>query len=78
MHISHVIKHIDQSSLGHVCDMGYAKPATLRFVVEDYIRHVQHHIEQIVSDVDPKERKQWIRRDPGEKKSEKGIDGGVD
>jgi hypothetical protein len=63
-HLSHIIERVDSASLGHVCDMGYSKPATLKFVIEDYVRHVQHHLEQILSGVDPAERKKWVRREP--------------
>ena len=49
-HLAHVIAHINPAALDHSCDMGYATPATLRFFVEDYLRHVRHHIEQILGD----------------------------
>ena len=63
-HIAHVVAHIDPSALGNQCDMGYAKPATLKFVVEDYIRHVEHHLGQIFAEADPRKREQWISRVP--------------
>jgi len=64
-HLAHVIAHIDPTTLDHSCDMGYATPATLRFVVEDYVRHVRHHTEQILGDSDPRQRKKWVPRNPG-------------
>jgi hypothetical protein len=60
-HLAHVIEHIGQDSLSHVCDMGYPEPATLQFVVEDYVRHVRHHIDQIFSGADPLKRTKWKR-----------------
>jgi hypothetical protein len=63
-HLAHVIEHIDPGSLNHLCDMGYSQPATLGFVIEDYLRHVEHHLKQIFTDSDPKEREQWVRRNP--------------
>ena len=66
-HIAHIIAHADPASLDHVCDMGYALPATLRFVIEDYTRHVEHHLGQIFEDADPRERKKWVRSDAGER-----------
>ena len=66
MHLAHVIAHVDPASLNNMCDMGYAEPAPLKFVIEDYIRHVQHHIDQIFSEADPRERQQWVRRNPSE------------
>jgi hypothetical protein len=58
-HLAHVIEHIDPGTLANVCDIGYPKPATLKYVAEDYVRHLQHHLEQIFSDADPRERKKW-------------------
>ncbi len=64
LHLAHVIAHVDSGSLDHICDMGYSKPATLRFVMEDYVRHVEHHLKQILSEADPMEREHWVRREP--------------
>ena len=58
-HLAHVIEHINPSTLNHMCDIGYPKPATLRYVVEDYIRHMQHHLNQIFDGADPENRKRW-------------------
>lgn len=65
-HLSHVIAHVAPGSLENVCDMGYAKPAGLRFVIQDYVRHVQHHLDQIFSGLDPRERERWVRRIPSQ------------
>jgi len=65
-HLAHVIAKIDPASLSHTCDMDYPAPATLRFVVEDYIRHVRHHLGQILEDTDPRWRRKWTRRNPQE------------
>ena len=63
-HLAHVISHIDPAALAHTVDMGYAAPATLKFVAEDYVRHVRHHVEQILSGADPRERRKWVARNP--------------
>ena len=63
-HMAHMITHVDPAALSHTCDIGYAAPAALSFVMEDYVRHVRHHLEQIFSDADPLERKQWVMRTP--------------
>ncbi|MBP1774735.1 MAG: DinB superfamily protein [candidate division NC10 bacterium] len=65
LHLAHIIGQVDPKALEHVCDMGYANPATLAFVIEDYLRHVKHHLAQVFSDKDPREREKWISRDPG-------------
>jgi hypothetical protein len=64
-HLAHIIAHINPASLDSVCDMGYSGPAKLKFVVEDYVRHVQHHVDQIFSDVDARERVKSVTRNPG-------------
>lgn len=58
-HLAHVIDHVDPAALDHVCDIGYGEPATLRFVLEDYVRHLRHHLDQIFSGDDPRQRKRW-------------------
>ncbi len=63
-HLAHVITHVDPTKLGNTCDIGYAVPASLRFVIEDYVRHMQHHLGQIFSKADPRERQQWVARVP--------------
>jgi hypothetical protein len=64
MHLAHIIGHVDHASLNNLCDMGYDQPATLRFLIEDYLRHVQHHLDQIFNDSEARERKQWVRGTP--------------
>jgi hypothetical protein len=59
-HLAHIIEHIKAGSLNNTCDIDYAEPATLRFVAEDYVRHLQHHLDQIFSDADPRERTKWM------------------
>jgi hypothetical protein len=65
LHLAHVIGEVDPKLLEHVCDMGYARPATLAFVIEDYMRHLDHHLVQVFSEMDPREPAKWICRDPG-------------
>jgi len=63
-HLAHLIEHVDPAALENTCDMGYEHPAKLRFVMQDYVRHIEHHVEQILSGADPRQRKTWVRRDP--------------
>jgi hypothetical protein len=60
-HLAHIIGHVDPGSLSRVCDMGYPEPATLQFVIAEYVRHVRHHLDQIFSVADPRERTKWKR-----------------
>lgn len=59
-HLAHIIENIDTKSLTNVCDMDYGKPMTLQFVAEDYVKHMQHHLDQIFSDADPRKRTKWM------------------
>jgi hypothetical protein len=63
-HLAHVISRVDPVSLDHVCDVGHARPSPLRFIIEDYVRHLEHHLGQIFSDADPRSRAAWVARDP--------------
>ena len=63
-HLAHILGHVDPGSLSHVCDMGYSKPASLEFVITDYLSHLEHHLEQMFGEADPRERDKWIARDP--------------
>ena len=58
-HLAHVIEHIDPATLGNTCDIDYPEPATLRYIGEDYLRHMQHHLDQIFSGAEPRKRKRW-------------------
>ena len=58
-HIAHVIEHVDRKALTNKCDIDYPEPATLEFVIRDYVRHMQHHLGQIFSEADPRGRKKW-------------------
>jgi|SRR5437867_5066421 len=59
-HLAHVIGHVDPKSLTNLCDMDYGEPKTLQFVIEDYVIHMRHHLDQIFSDGDPRERVKWM------------------
>jgi hypothetical protein len=59
-HLAHIIEHIDPKSLTNVCDIDYGNPMTLQFVVEDYLKHMQHHLDQIFSGADPRDRAKWM------------------
>jgi hypothetical protein len=62
-HLSHIIEQIAPGLLVHVCDVGLPQPVTLEFIIEDYINHLEHHLGQILSDNDPRERKAHVKSD---------------
>lgn len=47
-HLAHVIRHVDARAAGHVWKAPGAD-YTLEFLIEDYLRHMRHHLAQIVS-----------------------------
>lgn len=45
--LSHAIRRIPEAALGVTCRIGTSEPVTLRFLVEDYLVHLRHHLRQI-------------------------------
>lgn len=46
-HLAHVVAHLPSAQLEAVCRIGSGEPVTLRFLVEDYLRHLLHHLTQL-------------------------------
>ena len=46
-YLAHVIAHLPASKLATVCRIGSGNPVTLRFLAEDYLTHLVHHLSQI-------------------------------
>ena len=46
-HLSHAIRRIPPPALEVPCRIGADAPVTLRFLVEDYVVHLRHHLRQI-------------------------------
>jgi len=46
-YLAHVIAHLPPSKLDVPCTIGAGAPVTLRFLAEDYVRHMVHHLGQI-------------------------------
>ncbi len=47
-HLLHVIENIPADKHNHVCEIGENDPVTLAFLVEDYVQHMEHHLDQIL------------------------------
>ncbi len=47
-HISRVIDFLPAESLNNLCNIGKENPVTLEFVIEDYLRHLKHHLVKIL------------------------------
>src|ERR1700719_4724129 len=46
-YLAHVIAHLPVSKLETPCRIGSDEPVTLKFLAEDYLRHLLHHLGQI-------------------------------
>lgn len=46
-YLAHVIAHLPPAKLETICRIGSDEPVTLRFIAEDYVRHLMHHLSQI-------------------------------
>jgi len=47
-HLAHVIAAIPEPAGGVGCMIGDGEPLTLAFLVTDYVRHLEHHLGQIL------------------------------
>jgi hypothetical protein len=45
--LAHVIRQIPEDRLYAVCLIGDHEPVTMRFLVEDYLDHMEHHLQQV-------------------------------
>lgn len=47
VYLAHVIAHLPASQLDAKCRIGDHEPVTLKFLAEDYLTHLLHHLGQI-------------------------------
>jgi hypothetical protein len=43
-----LLKHIPEESLLKTCNIGKESPVTLAWIIQDYVRHLEHHLKQII------------------------------
>ncbi|MGH9721608.1 MAG: DinB family protein [Bryobacteraceae bacterium] len=46
-HLAHLIEGVPGEKLERHCTVGTNAPVTLAFLIEDYLRHLRHHLAQI-------------------------------
>jgi hypothetical protein len=46
-YLAHVIGRLPEDKLDMSCTIGNGEPVTLRFVAEDYVEHLLHHLGQV-------------------------------
>lgn len=44
-----LVRRIPQPNLSRTVKMGQEQEVTLGFVIEDYVRHLEHHLQQVVA-----------------------------
>jgi DinB superfamily len=49
-HLSHVIEGIPEDAESSPCNIGNEDPVPLYFVIKDYLRHLSHHLKDILGD----------------------------
>ncbi len=49
-HIAFVIQRIPLAELDRECSIGDKPPVTLRWLIEDYLRHLKDHLRQVVAE----------------------------
>ncbi|MEJ2658174.1 MAG: DinB family protein [Desulfobacterales bacterium] len=49
-HVCHIIECIPKDADSSPCNIGKKGPVPLDFVIKDYIRHLQHHLKDILDD----------------------------
>lgn len=49
LHLAHLIAHIPEAKLSHRVTVGQAQPVTLEFLIRDYLRHLKHHLAQLLN-----------------------------
>lgn len=47
-YLVHIIKNITQKNVLRTCKMKDGSERTLEFLVEDYVDHLEHHVQQII------------------------------
>src|SRR5689334_15810819 len=47
LHVARVIQNIAPEALGVRCTIGDYEPVTLKFLAEDYVAHLKHHLAKI-------------------------------
>jgi DinB superfamily len=46
--LAHIVRQIPEERFSTECVVGPSKPVTLEFLIEDYILHMQHHLDHIL------------------------------
>ncbi len=47
-HLAHIVRGMPAEARDHTISIGGREPVTLGFVIDDYLGHLQHHLDQIL------------------------------
>jgi hypothetical protein len=47
-HLVHIIQQMPDENLKRMCNSGEPGPVNLEWLVDDYVKHMEHHLRQIV------------------------------
>jgi len=50
-HLSKVLERLPEETFSAPVNIGQEEPATLEFVARDYVRHLRHHVDQLMQKV---------------------------
>ena len=46
--LGRLVEHLPENLMGRKCIVGESQPVTLEFLIEDYVLHMQHHLDHIL------------------------------
>jgi hypothetical protein len=46
--LARLVEHLPENLMGRKCIVGESQPVTLEFLIEDYVLHMQHHLDHIL------------------------------
>jgi hypothetical protein len=47
LHLAHVMSCVPETALAHTAESPSGEPVTLGFIMEDYVTHLRHHLDQL-------------------------------
>jgi len=50
-HLTHIISKMPKEKYERTCDVGKEESVTLEWLVKDYLRHLKHHLNQIMGEL---------------------------
>jgi len=51
LHLAWIVDHVAPGALETICRIGQNEPVTLGWLIEDYMKHMDHHLRQLIRPV---------------------------